>query len=51
MRKGASRSAWIDISKPSLRVCSGFVNPLRTVIFSLFETPGVGPIKYINKEK
>ncbi len=28
-------AAWIDISKPSLRVGSGFVNPLRAVIDSI----------------
>ena len=32
-------SAWIDISKPSPCVCSGFVNPLRAVaVVSAFYT-------------
>ena len=29
-------SAWIDISKPSPCVCSGFVNPLRAVVFAFY---------------
>jgi hypothetical protein len=33
-----TRSAWIDISKLSLCMCSGFGNPLRAVIFSPYLT-------------
>ena len=29
------KATWIDISKPSLHVCSGFGNPLRAVIDSI----------------